>query len=197
MRLTVTSRGLGSTLIAPTTGRISSPFGPRTSPTAGASSNHQGIDYAVPVGTPVEAATSGTVIYSGVQSGFGNVVQIDNGAGVVTTYGHLSQLGVGVGDRVGVGDQIALSGATGTVSGPNLHFQVAVDGVNVDPMALLGDGESGSGGVIADAGTGLDTSTGGGWGDGDQSSAQSTPLDPLTIGLVATAGALLLYTLRS
>src|SRR5208282_720369 len=115
------TRGLAQ-LTSPIAGdpNISSLFGPRAQPTAGASTNHQGIDYAVPVGTPVLSAGSGTVVFAGVQSGFGNTVIIDNGNGVQTLYGHLSSIGVNVGQSVGDGDQIAASGATGTVSGPNL-----------------------------------------------------------------------------
>jgi len=128
-------RGIGATLTAPVSGSapISSLFGPRVQPVAGASTNHQGIDYAVPVGTAVLAAGQGTVIFAGTQSGFGNTVIIDNGGGVTTLYGHLSSIGVSVGQPVGDGDQIALSGATGTVSGPNLHFGVYENGVAVDP----------------------------------------------------------------
>jgi murein DD-endopeptidase MepM/ murein hydrolase activator NlpD len=132
-------RGL-SALTAPIGGSptISSLFGPRAQPTAGASTNHQGIDYAVPPGTAVLAAGQGTVIFAGVQSGFGNTVVIDNGNGITTLYGHLSSIGVSVGQSVGDGDQIALSGATGTVSGPNLHFGVYQNGVAVDPTTQLG-----------------------------------------------------------
>jgi murein DD-endopeptidase MepM/ murein hydrolase activator NlpD len=117
---------------------ISSLFGPRAQPAPGASTNHQGIDYAVPIGTPVLAAGQGTVIFAGVQSGFGNTVVIDNGNGTTTLYGHLSSIGVGVGQPVNDGDQIALSGNTGTTSGPNLHFGVYQNGVAVDPTTQLG-----------------------------------------------------------
>lgn len=132
------NRGFGS-LTQPIAGTplISSLFGPRAQPTAGASIDHQGIDYAVPVGTPVLADGPGTVVFAGVQSGFGNTVVIDNGGGVTTLYGHLSSIGVSQGQSVGGGSQIALSGATGTVSGPNLHFQVMVNGVPVDPTTQL------------------------------------------------------------
>jgi murein DD-endopeptidase MepM/ murein hydrolase activator NlpD len=131
--------GLGLTLTSPIAGdpTISSLFGPRAQPVAGASTNHQGIDYAVPVGTAVLSAGSGTVVFAGVQSGFGNTVIIDNGNGVQTLYGHLSSIGVNVGQSVDDGDQIAASGATGTVSGPNLHFQVMINGVPVDPTTQL------------------------------------------------------------
>jgi murein DD-endopeptidase MepM/ murein hydrolase activator NlpD len=145
--------GLGSAnLTSPISGdpTISSLFGPRAQPVPGASTNHQGIDYAVPIGTPVLSAGDGTVIFAGVQSGFGNTVEVDNGGGVVTLYGHLSSIGVSVGQTVGDGDQIALSGNTGTTSGPNLHFQVMVNGVAVDPTTQL---------APVDTDVGLDTTS--------------------------------------
>lgn len=135
----VRRRGMGASLTPPISGTptISSLFGPRVQPTAGASTNHQGIDYAVPIGTPVLAAGDGTVTFAGVQSGFGNTVMVDNGNGVTTLYGHLSSIGVSVGQPVSDGSQIALSGNTGTTSGPNLHFAVFDNGVAVDPTAQL------------------------------------------------------------
>jgi murein DD-endopeptidase MepM/ murein hydrolase activator NlpD len=171
-------RGFGS-LTPPIAGTptISSLFGPRFQPVAGASTNHQGIDYAVPVGTPVLAAGSGTVVFAGVQSGFGNTVVIDNGNGVTTLYGHLSSIGVGVGQSVGDGDVLALSGASGTVSGPNLHFGVYQNGVAVDPETQLAPDLSG------DA-TGLDLST--------FIDPSATP-DPVMLGAAALALGLLVY----
>lgn len=139
------SPGLGSTLTLPLLGSpaISSPFGVRA-PIAGVTSspNHPGIDYAVPVGTPVMAAGDGTVTFAGVQPGFGNVVYIDNGNGVTSIYGHLSSFAVSQGQTVSDGQQIALSGATGDVTGPHLHFQVNVNGVAVDPTSYLTDSSS-------------------------------------------------------
>jgi murein DD-endopeptidase MepM/ murein hydrolase activator NlpD len=131
-------RGFGQ-LTSPISGdpTISSLFGPRAQPVAGASTNHQGIDYAVPIGTPVLAAGQGTVTFAGTQSGFGNTVMIDNGGGVTTLYGHLSSINVSVGQTVSDGDQIAQSGNTGTTSGPNLHFGVFQNGVPIDPTMSL------------------------------------------------------------
>jgi len=137
-------RGLGA-YAPPVAGPISSVFGLRVQPTAGASTDHQGIDYAVPVGTPVYSQAAGVVVFAGQQSGFGNVVQVDHGSGFVGTYGHLSQLLVSVGQAVGAGDVLGLSGATGTVTGPNLHFQINSNGVPVDPSAWLASGLSPAG----------------------------------------------------
>jgi murein DD-endopeptidase MepM/ murein hydrolase activator NlpD len=155
----VRSRGFGATLTSPIAGdpTISSLFGPRAQPTAGASTNHQGIDYAVPIGTPVLAAGDGTVTFAGVQSGFGNTVVINNGDGTSTLYGHLSTIGVSVGQAVGDGDQIALSGNTGTTSGPNLHFQVMQNGVAVDPTTQLAPTIDDSSSYVADSGNWWDT----------------------------------------
>jgi murein DD-endopeptidase MepM/ murein hydrolase activator NlpD len=117
----------------PVAGPISSAFGLRVQPIAGATTDHQGIDYGVPVGTPVTAPAAGLVIFAGVQSGFGNVVQVD--------HGHLSQIAVSVGQAVAAGDLLGFSGATGTVTGPNLHFQVDLSGAPVDPTAWLSAGQ--------------------------------------------------------
>lgn len=136
-------RGFGdfSSLVAPlATLFVTSPFGSRSAPLAGGSTQHNGIDYAAPIGTPVYSASSGTVTYAGVQQGYGNTVMVDGGGGVVTLYGHLSQILVSVGQSVSAGDQVALSGDTGNVTGPHLHFEVRVNGVPVDPTSMLGAG---------------------------------------------------------
>lgn len=104
----------------------------------GFSTNHPAIDISVPIGMPVVAARSGTVIYAGWKNnGGGFVVDIDHGGGVVTTYNHLSAVEVGVGQWVNVGQRIAASGATGNVTGPHLHFGVAIGGLWVNPLPLL------------------------------------------------------------
>ena len=107
---------------APVSGPISSGFGERARPTAGASTEHWGVDYAVPVGTPVAAAANGVVEFAGQRGGYGNAVVIKHADGSTTLYGHLSTIGVKAGQQVQGGEQIAASGATGTVTGPNLHF---------------------------------------------------------------------------
>ena len=93
----------------PTSGRISSYFGGRKSPGGIGSTNHKGIDIAVPRGTPIYAADGGTVTYSGWMSGYGYLVQIDHGNGYVTRYGHNSSLTVSVGQHVYKGQQVAIS----------------------------------------------------------------------------------------
>lgn len=121
-------------------GVLTSPFGYRTSPTAGASSNHKGIDIGVDSGTPVYAAQSGTVITASNQpGGAGLYVKIDHGNGWTTTYMHNSELLVQTGDTVSKGERIALSGNTGVSTGPHLHFQIEKDGTPMDPLTFKYD----------------------------------------------------------
>lgn len=115
----------------PTSGRISSPFGYR------GREYHQGLDIAAPMGTPIYAADSGTVVHSGRYSGYGNLVIIDHGNGYKTYYGHCSKLLVSVGDSVKRGDKIALVGMTGQATGPHCHFEVRVNGVTQNPLKYL------------------------------------------------------------
>ena len=115
---------------------ITSKFGPRKQPTAGASTLHNGIDIGVSY-VPVYAAKAGTVTLAGVNGGFGNCVIISHGTGYSTTYGHLSSIKVKVGDVVTQGQQIAVSGNTGTSTGPHLDFRIMEAGVYKDPLSYL------------------------------------------------------------
>ena len=121
----------------PTTGRISSRFGGRKSPGGIGSTNHQGIDIAVPYGTPIYAADGGTVTYAGWMGGYGYLVQIDHGNGYVTRYGHNSSLTVSVGQKVYKGQQIARAGSTGNSTGNHCHFEVRYNGVAKNPLNYL------------------------------------------------------------
>jgi murein DD-endopeptidase MepM/ murein hydrolase activator NlpD len=98
---------------------------------------HEGIDIAVPTGTPVHASASGTVIHSGWLGGYGNLVVIDHGNGLATAYAHNSVLIVTVGQAVSQGQTVSLSGSTGHSSGPHVHFEVRVNGAAVDPLLYL------------------------------------------------------------
>ena len=118
-------------------GRQSSGFGRRKSPTKGASSYHKGIDWATPKGTPVYASCGGTVSRAGWGSGYGYVVYIDHEDGRQTRYGHLSKVQVKVGQTVKQGEQIALSGSTGVSTGPHLHFEILINGKQVNPLDYL------------------------------------------------------------
>jgi murein DD-endopeptidase MepM/ murein hydrolase activator NlpD len=99
---------------------------------------HRGVDLSVPDGTPVHAMAGGRVRFAGVQRGYGNVVWIDHGGSVLTLYAHLSALQVRAGDRVQGGQVVGLSGHSGDVTGPHLHFEVWRWGREVDPVPLLG-----------------------------------------------------------
>jgi murein DD-endopeptidase MepM/ murein hydrolase activator NlpD len=98
---------------------------------------HEGIDISASSGTPIWAAATGTVIWSGWRGGYGNAVVVDHGNGLATLYAHASALLVGVGQSVAQGETVALVGSTGNSSGPHLHFEVRVNGVAVDPLLYL------------------------------------------------------------
>jgi murein DD-endopeptidase MepM/ murein hydrolase activator NlpD len=115
-------------------GRISSNFGGRTSPTAGASTNHKGVDIAVPTGTTIVAAAAGTVVTATYSSSAGNYVMIYHGNSTYTVYMHCSKLNVSVNDKVTKGQKIAEAGSTGISTGSHLHFGVSVNGSYVNPL---------------------------------------------------------------
>ena len=117
--------------------RISSYFGPRKQPMAGASSNHKGIDYAAAAGTPIYAAASGTVTTAGYSGAEGNWIVINHGNGLQTYYMHCLKLYVHAGQKVSKGQNIAAVGSTGNSTGPHLHFQVMDGGVARNPLAYL------------------------------------------------------------
>jgi peptidoglycan DL-endopeptidase CwlO len=118
-------------LIWPVNGPVVSPFGMRWG------RMHEGIDIAVGYGTPIHAAASGRVVYSGWMSGYGNLVAIDHGRGLSTAYGHQSQIAVSNGQTVSQGQVIGYVGCTGHCFGPHLHFEVRINGSPVDPMGYL------------------------------------------------------------
>lgn len=118
-------------------GRLSSGFGRRSRPTRGASTYHKGIDWATPVGTAVMASSAGTVAKAGWGSGYGYVVYINHADGRQTRYGHLSKVLVSVGQTVSQGQKIALSGNTGVSSGPHVHFEILINGSQVNPLKYL------------------------------------------------------------
>lgn len=121
----------------PSSGRITSAFGGRSSPTEGASSNHQGIDIGASTGTNIVAAASGTVTISTYSYSAGNYIMINHGGGVSTVYMHCSQLLASVGDTVKQGQVIAKVGSTGYSTGPHLHFGVRLNGSYVNPTKYV------------------------------------------------------------
>lgn len=121
----------------PLRGLLTSDFGPRRSPGGVGTSYHEGIDIAAPVGSRIVATGDGVITFAGYKGGYGKMIKIDHGFGVVTTYAHNSELFVKEGDRIKRGAQLASVGMTGTTTGSHLHYQVEVDGVPVDPMRYI------------------------------------------------------------
>lgn len=126
-----------SGVAAPTSGTITSTFGPRWG------SIHYGLDIANSIGTPIVSAMDGRVISAGPASGFGLWVRVRHDDGTITVYGHINEYLVSVGERVEVGEQIATIGNRGQSTGPHLHFEVVRNGSKVDPLVWLrGEGVS-------------------------------------------------------
>jgi murein DD-endopeptidase MepM/ murein hydrolase activator NlpD len=118
--------------------RISSGFGMRFHPVLGYSRMHKGIDFAVPVGTPVMAAGAGVVQIAGHLGGYGNYLRINHQNGYGTAYGHLSRMapGIGPGSHVHQGQIVAYSGNTGMSTGPHLHYEILVNNAQVNPLQV-------------------------------------------------------------
>ena len=122
--------GLRGTWRRPIVGPITSGFGQR------GGNLHAGIDFGAPIGTPVYAASSGSVIAAGAASGFGQWVKLRHPGIITTVYGHISPWTVTVGQAVQAGQLIAYSGNEGRSTGPHLHFEVRVDDIAVDPITF-------------------------------------------------------------
>mgnify|MGYP003588824586 CR=1 FL=1 len=131
------SQGGTGKFIWPCTGPITSYAGWRTHPVFGTTRYHSGMDIAVDTGTPIKAADSGTVVYSGWMGGYGYAVMIDHGGGLVTIYGHNSELNCSEGQAVSQGQVISYAGSTGWSTGPHCHFEVRLHGEVVDPLNYL------------------------------------------------------------
>lgn len=121
----------------PSSKRVTSDYGPRTSPTNGASSNHKGIDIGAAYGADIVAADGGTVLVATYSSSGGNYVIIDHGVGLCTVYMHASSLTVSAGQTVSKGQVIAKVGSTGISTGNHLHFGVTLNGVYVSPWGYV------------------------------------------------------------
>ncbi|MEU9581687.1 M23 family metallopeptidase [Streptomyces chilikensis] len=112
----------------------------RTAGSMWSSGYHTGVDFALPTGTPLKSVAAGTVVSAGNGGAYGNQVVIQHQDGMYSQYAHLSQLSVSAGQTVTVGQQIGLSGATGNVTGPHLHFEIRTSpeyGSDVDPVGYL------------------------------------------------------------
>lgn len=118
--------------------RISSRFNPnRRHPIYGTVRAHQGVDFAAATGTPIRTAGNGRITFAGWQGGYGRTVIVDHGRGITTLYAHMSRLGnYRVGQRVTQGNVIGYVGATGTATGPHLHYEFRVNGAHRDPLTV-------------------------------------------------------------
>lgn len=138
LALTLACSGLAGCALPrwPVESALTSPFGLRWDGLL--PSVHRGVDLRAPQGTPVRAMAAGRVRFAGWMDGYGNVVWLDHPGKVISVYAHLSDIDVVVGGSVERGGLVGISGSTGTVSGPHLHFEVWKNGRQVDPVAFLG-----------------------------------------------------------
>ncbi|QJQ33413.1 M23 family metallopeptidase [Sphingomonas lacunae] len=116
---------------------LSSGFGYRRDPFTGAGAMHAGLDFKGPHGSPIYSAAAGTISFAGRKAGYGNVVEVDHGHGIITRYAHLSGFAARAGQRVAPGQLIARMGSTGRSTGTHLHFEVRVNGTAVNPRRFL------------------------------------------------------------
>lgn len=130
-RVSYENTALGIALIEPVHGTITSRFGRRSGGT------HTGLDIANSKGTPIKAAATGTVIYTGYKGSYGNLIVIDHNNGIHTYYAACSKLHVEIGQEVKQGDIIAEVGATGNATGPHLHFELRINGNPLNPSLYL------------------------------------------------------------
>ena len=128
--------GIGP-LARPVPGAVGSGHGPRRHPIHGDVRMHDGVDMAGATGTPIHAFAAGTVTFAGPRGGYGNVVIVEHPGGLETRYAHQSGIDVAVGQHVEAGQVLGRVGATGTATGPHLHFELRRDGTSIDPAPYL------------------------------------------------------------
>jgi murein DD-endopeptidase MepM/ murein hydrolase activator NlpD len=119
---------------------LSSPFGARMDPFLHIPAMHTGIDFRGEAGDPIRATAAGTVTAAGWSGGYGKMVEIDHGNGLVTRYGHLSRIDVDIGEKIKVGHVVGRMGSTGRSTGPHVHYETRIDGEAVDPQRFLNAG---------------------------------------------------------
>jgi len=122
-------------------GRLTSGFGHRHDPFDAGRRSHHGIDLAAEEGTPILAPAGGVVTRAEEAGGYGLLVEIDHGDGIVTRYAHQSVIDVAVGDTLSAGDRLGAVGSTGRSTGPHLHMEVRRHGRPVDPLSFLGEND--------------------------------------------------------
>ncbi|KRA81519.1 peptidase M23 [Altererythrobacter sp. Root672] len=116
---------------------ISSGFGYRSDPFTGGAALHAGLDFRGHIGAPIHAAAKGRVSFVGIKSGYGKVIEVSHGNGLMTRYAHMSAWRARVGQEVEAGDVIGAIGSTGRSTGPHLHFEVRINGRAVNPRPFL------------------------------------------------------------
>jgi len=138
-RMTALERGLdGIPQVMPADiNSISSGFGYRRDPFSGGGAMHSGLDFRAPYGSPIHAAADGEVVFAGWKSGYGKVVEINHGSGMITRYAHMSRWNARVGQAVIAGEVIGAIGSTGRSTGPHLHFEVRINDRAVNPRPFL------------------------------------------------------------
>jgi murein DD-endopeptidase MepM/ murein hydrolase activator NlpD len=119
-------------------GFISSYFGERQDPFSGHEAFHKGMDFAGSAGSQVVAVAAGVVTWAGERSGYGSLIEVSHGNGLITRYGHNQRTLVAVGQTVTRGQPVALMGSTGRSTGPHVHFEVLRNGRQVDPASFIG-----------------------------------------------------------
>jgi murein DD-endopeptidase MepM/ murein hydrolase activator NlpD len=123
--------------IWPTRGWVTSDFGHRLDPYTADKVMHQGLDIAAPHGKDVLSPSDGTVVFAGLEGGYGNVLVIDHGYGIKTRYGHMASIDVKPGDKIIRGQKVGAVGNTGRSTGPHLHYEVRVNGVAENPRKFI------------------------------------------------------------
>jgi len=121
---------------------VTSGFAMRMHPIFNSWKQHNGVDYGAPVGTPVRTVGEGVVEFAGWQNGYGNVIQVRHGGERLTVYAHLSRIDVPKGQHVDQGAIIGAVGQTGWATGPHLHFEVKIDGMQQDPLLVAQSSEA-------------------------------------------------------
>jgi murein DD-endopeptidase MepM/ murein hydrolase activator NlpD len=114
---------------------LTSSFGMRVNPVTGIYAEHDGIDLAAPMGTPIIATGDGVIGSAGWRGGYGLMVAVEHGSGVETRYGHMSQIAVAPGEQVRKGEIIGYVGSTGRSTGPHVHYETRINGHPVNPLS--------------------------------------------------------------
>ena len=122
--------------------RVTSGFEMRLHPILDTWRQHKGIDFGAPMGTPIRSVGDGTVAFAGWQNGYGNMVEILHGGTRSTVYAHMSRIDVAQGEHIAQGQNIGAVGMTGWATGPHVHFELRVDGVQEDPSLITSSNET-------------------------------------------------------